>query len=355
MLNGKFGKINMVDLNFYKNKKVFITGHTGFKGTWLSKILIDSGAIVKGFALKPAEGSLYTKISLDSKMESVYGDIRNYEELKKEFDNFNPEIVFHLAAQPIVIESYNNPKYTYETNVMGIINLLECIRNSSQVKSFLNITTDKVYENADLDIAFEEDFKLNGYDPYSNSKSCSALVTSSYNNSYFKERKIAVSTARAGNVIGGGDVSENRIIPDCIRAAKSNETIIIRNPDGIRPYEHVLDALSAYLLIAEKQYNDITYSGNYNVGPNEEDIITNRKLVETFCNKWGNISWKKVSNNGPYESKFLRLNCNKIKRELNWKPTWNIEKTIEKVVEFGKYDEKNLEECMEKQIKDFFK
>lgn len=343
----------MIDLEFYKNKKIFITGFTGFKGTWLCKILIEAGAIVKGYALPPEDGSLFSKINLEDKMEAVYGDIRNLENLKKEFDEFNPEIVIHLAAQPIVRKAYDMPVYTYETNVMGTVNILECVRTSKSVKSFLNVTTDKVYENNEKDYAYKEDDRLNGFDPYSNSKSCSELVTYSYKNSYFSDNKIRVSTARAGNVIGGGDVSQDRIIPDCVRAAKADKEIIIRNPNSIRPYQHVLEALFAYLLIIEKQYKDEKYVGNYNVGPNEEDIIRTEELVKMFCKRWENIKYINQTDNGPFESNFLKLDCEKIKKTFDWKPNWNVEKAIEKIVEFEKCDKEKLEDCMKKQIEEY--
>lgn len=345
----------MVNLDFYNGKKVFITGHTGFKGTWLCKILIESGAIVKGYALKPEKNSLYSRINLNDRMESVYGDIRDFEKLEYEFNKFSPEIVIHMSAQPIVRKSYEFPRYTYETNVMGTVNILECVRNSTSVKSFLNVTTDKVYENIeDENYSYVEDDKLNGFDPYSNSKSCSELVTNSYKNSFFKDNNVRISTARAGNVIGGGDVSENRIIPDCIRAVKNNEEIIIRNPNSIRPFQHVIEALSVYLLILEKQYYDSKFSGNYNVGPNDSDIITTEELVKMFCNEWKNAKYIIGNSIGPHESNYLKLNSNKLRETLNWEPVWNINKTIEKIVEFEKYDENNLEECMKNQILEFF-
>ncbi len=356
MQNGKDGMINMVDLSFFNGKKVFVTGHTGFKGTWLSKVLIDCGAIVSGYALEPEKNSLFRKIDLSSKMMSVIGDIRDIEKLKETMKEFSPEIVIHMAAQPIVIRSYKEPRYTYETNVMGVVNVLECVRECESVKSFLNITTDKVYENNDLDEAFKEDDKLNGHDPYSNSKSCSELITNTYRLSFFKDREIGISTARAGNVLGGGDYADNRIIPDCVRAAKFESEIIVRNPYSIRPYQHVLDAIFAYLLIIEKQYENPDYSGAYNIGPVEDDIITTKKLVNLFCEKWGNgVTWKKSLSDGPYENQFLRLNCDKMKEKFNWNPLWNISQTIEKVVEFEQYNEDKYEECMEKQIKEFCK
>lgn len=350
-----------MNLEFYKGKKIFITGHTGFKGTWLTKILVDAGAIVKGYSLEPEKDCLFGKISLDTKVESIYGDIRDFEKLQKEFDNFKPEIVFHMAAQALVRESYKNPKYTYETNVIGTVNVLECIRNSETVKSFINITTDKVYENIEdknqVLKEFKENDKLNGRDPYSNSKSCSELVTSSYKQSFFENTEIAISTVRAGNVIGGGDRAKDRIIPDCINAAKNNEKIIVRNPYSIRPYQHVLEALNVYLFIAQKQYENLEFAGNYNVGSTQNDIIKTKDLVQIFCNKWGNnLEWIDASNNNePYESKCLMLDCSKIKEKFEWESKWNIEETIESIVEFEKYDSNRLEECMEMQIKRFFK
>ena len=351
---GKDGKIKiMVNLEFFKDKKIFITGHTGFKGTWLCKILIDIGAIVKGYALKPEEDSLFKKINLARKMDSVYGDIRNLENLKKEFNEFNPEIVIHLAAQPIVRKAYEMPVYTYETNVIGTVNILECIRTSNCVKSFLNVTTDKVYENKETDCAYRETDRLNGYDPYSNSKSCSELVTDSYKKSYFSDNRVRISTARAGNVIGGGDIAQDRIIPDCVKFAKENKDIIIRNPNSVRPYQHVLEALFAYLMIVEKQYSDERYIGNYNIGPNEENIVRTEVLVELFCNKWKNINYINQTDNGPFESNYLKLNCEEIKKRFNWNPIWNIEKTVEKIVEFEKCNKEKLEECMQKQIREY--
>jgi len=259
-------------INFYKNKRVFITGHTGFKGSWLCKILIKAGAIVTGYALEPPTGpSLFNIANINEGMNSVIGDIRDFELLKKTFNNSKPEIVIHLAAQPIVKASYQMPRYTYETNVMGTVNILECIRKSGSTKSVINVTTDKVYENKEWIWGYREEDKLNGFDPYSNSKSCSDLITQCYSNSFFKESKVAVSTVRAGNVIGGGDFAPNRILPDCVRSAISNEDIIIRNPYSVRPYQHVLESLFAYLMIAEKQYNNPDYAGDYNVGPDDQD------------------------------------------------------------------------------------
>lgn len=347
----------MINMEFYNGKKVFITGHTGFKGTWLCQILKNAGAIITGYSVDvPTKPSLFELSDIKKEITSIKGDIRNLENLKKTFETSKPEIVFHLAAQPLVIESYKNPVYTYETNVIGTVNILECIRNSNTVKSFVNITTDKVYQNNEWEWGYRENDILNGFDPYSNSKSCSELVTSSYKNAFFADNKVRISTVRAGNVIGGGDFAENRIIPDCIRSAQRKENIMVRNPNSIRPYQHVLEPLFAYLLIAEKQYEDAKYSGNYNVGPEYKDCITTGTLAKIFCEKWGeNIKWYSKNNNGPHEANFLKLDCSKIKATFGWTPHWNVEQAIEKTVEFAKVfmREGNITECMNKQINEY--
>ena len=245
-------------LNFYKGKRVFVTGHTGFKGSWLCKILANAGAQVTGYSLNPPTNpNLFEIANIEGDIKSVIGDIRDFDLLKKAFDEAQPEIVLHLAAQPIVRDSYKMPAYTYETNVMGTVNILECVRQSDCVKSFLNVTTDKVYENKEWQWGYRENEPLDGFDPYSNSKSCSELVTHSYKNSFFADGRVAISTARAGNVIGGGDFANDRIIPDCVRALEKGEDIIVRNPHSTRPYQHVLEPLFAYLMIAKAQYGDI--------------------------------------------------------------------------------------------------
>ena len=346
---------------FYKNKKIFITGHTGFKGMWLCKILMNFGAEVTGYALDaPTEEGkkILQAIELEKEITSVYGDIRDYKNLKQAFDKAQPEIVIHLAAQPIVLESYKDPVTTYSTNVMGTVNILECIRNSSCVKSFLNVTTDKVYKNNEWVWGYREDEPLDGFDPYSNSKSCSELVTHSYKNSFFADGSAAISTARAGNVIGGGDFAADRIIPDCIRATYQNKIITVRNPYSTRPYQHVLEPLFAYLMIAKMQYEDIKYSGYYNVGPDECDCVTTGQLVDIFCNAWGNGQiWKSMAIDTPHEANFLILDCSKLKATFNWQPRWHIDKAVEKTVEWAKawYKEPQaISEIMDKQIKEFF-
>lgn len=351
-------------LEFYRNRKVLITGHTGFKGSWMCKLLIEAGADVTGYALEPpTDPNLFGVCGLASNMNSVIGDIRDLQNLKKVFEETKPEIVIHMAAQPIVRDSYKEPVYTYEVNVMGTVNILECVRLSDSVKSFLNVTTDKVYLNREWAWGYRENEELNGYDPYSNSKSCSELVTSSYKNSFFGEKDIAISTARAGNVIGGGDFANDRIIPDCIRAVAEKKEIIVRNPYSVRPYEHVLEPIAVYLMIAKEQYeNKEKYEGNYNVGPDETDCWTTGDLVTLFCEKWNaktgsQIVWKNEYDGGPHEANFLKLDCSKLKSTFGWKPRWNVETTMEKIVEWSLVylNGGNVAECMGKQIKEFLR
>lgn len=353
-------KIDINDFQFYKGKKVLITGHTGFKGSWMCKVLQMLGAEVTGYALEPpTEPALFTLSGVEKDMNSVIGDVRNLQYLQKVFENFQPEIVIHMAAQPIVRESYKNPVDTYAINLMGTVNVLECVRNTSSVRSFLNVTTDKVYLNKEWEWGYRENEELNGFDPYSNSKSCSELVTSSYKNSFFFDGKVAISTARAGNVIGGGDFATDRIIPDCVRAAVKREDIIVRNPYSTRPYQHVLEPIMAYLLIAMKQYQDGKYAGSYNVGPDDSDCITTGELVTLFCDKWKQISgedvaWINQYDGGPHEANFLKLDCSKMKNTFGWQSKWNVEQTMDKLVEWYYMfsGNGNVESCMQKQIRE---
>lgn len=323
-------------LDFFKDKRVFVTGHTGFKGTWLCAVLHMAGAEVTGFALPPVNPSLYEMTGIERNINSVYGDIRDFDSLWNAFRQAQPEIVFHLAAQPIVRESYRNPVGTYHTNVMGTVHILECVRLSDGVKSVVNVTTDKVYENRQWPWGYRETDALNGFDPYSNSKSCSELVTDSYRQSFLKDRGIAVSTARAGNVIGGGDFSADRIIPDCVRAVRAGEPIRLRNPNSVRPYQHVLEPLSAYLLIAQRQYENLALAGSYNVGPESQDCLTTAELAELFCQAWGGARWERTGENGPHEDMLLRLDGSKIRTMLGWKPVWNAAQAVEKTVAWTK-------------------
>lgn len=347
-----------MDLGFYKGKNVLITGHTGFKGTWLSRILIKAGAVVTGYSLDaPTAPNLFEMADIKDNINSITGDIRDLEHLKSVFEEVEPQIVFHLAAQPIVRESYVNPVYTYETNVLGTVNVCECVRLNPCVKSFVNITTDKVYENKEHQRGYRETEPLDGYDPYSNSKSCSELVTHSYINSFFNELGIAVSTARAGNVIGGGDFAKDRIVPDCVRAVMEHREIVVRNPHSTRPYQHVLEALGAYLMIAKRQYEDRKYAGFYNVGPDDADCITTGELVDIFCDRWGEeATWIDKSDGGPHEAGYLKLDCSKLKMVFGWKPIWNFDRAMEKVVEWSKVYAagQDVVACMDKQIEEYF-
>lgn len=321
-------------MEFYKGKRVFLTGHTGFKGAWLCRMLVLAGAQVTGYSLEPpTDPNLFSLAGLEGKIRSVIGDIRDYARLKAAFEDAQPEIVLHLAAQPIVRDSYQAPRYTYETNVMGTVNILECVRESKTVRSFLNVTTDKVYHNREWCWGYREEDPLDGYDPYSNSKSCSELVTHSYQSSFFQDRDIAISTARAGNVIGGGDFANDRIIPDCIRAAGKGEDIIVRNPHSTRPYQHVLEPLYAYLMIAKGQYADKTLAGWYNVGPDDCDCVTTGELATLFCETWGQgQKWINRWMGGPHEASFLKLDCAKIKQTFGWTPRWHIAEAIAQTI-----------------------
>lgn len=355
-LRGNCGN-SMKDISFYKGKKVLITGHTGFKGAWLCKILKNAGAEVTGYSLNPPTSpALFEIAEIEKSINSVIGDVRDFNKMKSVFELTKPEIVFHLAAQPIVRDSYKDPLYTYETNVMGTANILECVRKCESVKSFLNVTTDKVYENNDYDIGFTEDMKLDGYDPYSNSKSCSELVTHSYKKSFFTDERVKISTARAGNVIGGGDFANDRIIPDCIRAAIKGEKIVVRNPYSTRPYQHVLEPLFAYLLIAKEQYFDREKQGWYNVGPDDVDCFQTGKLVDTFIKYWGEgLEWIDKFDGGPHEAAFLKLDCAKLKETFGWRPTWNLDRAIQKTVEWSKCWSSGGDICtiMDNQIDEF--
>lgn len=347
-------------LNFYKGKKVFLTGHTGFKGTWLSRILILAGAEVTGYSLAPpTKPSIFEQTKTALQMKSIIDDIRDGEKLKAALIDAKPDIVLHLAAQPIVRTSYKDPVGTYESNVMGTVNILEAVRACNTVKSFVNITTDKVYLNKEWAWGYRENEELCGYDPYSNSKSCSELVTYSYRNSFFNEEKSpAISTARSGNVIGGGDYATDRIIPDCIRAVEAGKEIILRNPNSTRPYQHVLECLRGYLTLAKAQYENKSFAGSYNFGPNDESCVTTGELATIFCEAWGNgADWKNVSEvNAPHEASFLKLQCEKAKNVLGWYPQWGIKRAVNKIVEWEKLVQTGIAaaEVTDNQIKEYF-
>lgn len=380
----------MFDLSFYKNKRILITGHTGFKGAWMSKVLDMAGANILGYSLLPPTSPAlfnilgYTNTIVEdinqldcsrSGLKTIIGDVCDLDKLMKVFDLFQPEIVIHMAAQPLVRESYKNPVGTYASNVMGTVNILECVRTHESVVSFVNVTTDKVYLNREREEGYVEGEELNGYDPYSNSKSCSELVTSSYKNSFFggeshvraSGKAVAITTMRAGNVIGGGDFATDRIIPDCVRAVISGDTIRIRNPYSTRPYQHVLEPIMAYLMVAKTQYENVNLASCYNVGPDDEGCFTTGNLVNLFCIKWNQhvgekeASWINASEeNAPHEANFLKLDCSKLKNTLGWKPMWKLDEAIDMIVEWTKVylDNPNnhysIHKCMEKQINSCF-
>lgn len=345
-------------LEFYRKKRVFVTGHTGFKGSWLCTMLTMAGAEVTGFALPPAASpNLWELCGLQDKMRSVYGDIRDLDALWSAFEQASPEIVFHLAAQPIVREGYRDPANTYSTNVMGTVHMLECVRRLGTVRSVLNVTTDKVYENRGWPWGYRETDRLNGFDPYANSKSCSELVTESYRNSFFAQTRTAISTARAGNVIGGGDFAADRIIPDCVRAIQAGQAIQVRSPASVRPYQHVLEPLSAYLLIAQRQYKDASLADSYNVGPESRDCLTTGELAELFCKAWGPpVHWEHADQDGPHEDAVLKLDCSKIQSVLGWKPKWNAERAVRETVAWTRLwlAGESVPTCMERQISTYF-
>lgn len=351
--------MNTQELEFYRGKRVFVTGHTGFKGAWLCRILVGAGAVVTGYSLSsPTQPNLFELAGLEGKMTSVTGDIRDKDTLMKAFQTARPEIVLHLAAQPIVRDSYKDPAYTYETNVMGTVNVLECIRLVPGVRSFLNVTTDKVYHNNEWPWGYREDEPLDGFDPYSNSKSCSELVTHSYKSSFFAGTDApAISTARAGNVIGGGDFANDRIIPDCVRAVQAGKPIGVRNPHSTRPYQHVLEPLFAYLMIAKAQYEDKGFAGWYNVGPDECDCVTTGQLVELFKEKWGQgFSWiNQAEKDAPHEANFLKLDCSKLKSVFGWRPRWHIDEAIEQTVAWTRvrFDCGDIPAEMDREIREY--
>ena len=332
--------------SFWKNKRVFITGHTGFKGAWLSIWLNTLGAKVTGYALKPPTvPSIFNLCKLDDKIESIIGDVRDSVKLNKALALAKPDVVIHMAAQPLVRESYKNPVETYDINVMGLINLFEAVRKSKTVRSVVNVTTDKCYENREWPWGYRENEPMGGYDPYSNSKACSELVTSSYRNSFFNPKEygeshnVALASARAGNVIGGGDWAADRLIPDCIKSLLKKKNILIRNPQAIRPWQHVLEPLSGYMLLAQRLYEKgCVYAEGWNFGPDDSDAKPVEWIVRMLCKKWGVAGTGYSIDRGkhPHEANYLKLDCSKSKNLLSWRPVWNLEYTIEKIVEWTK-------------------
>jgi CDP-glucose 4,6-dehydratase len=333
-----------MNLSFWRGKRVFLTGHTGFKGGWLSLWLQQLGAEVTGYALlAPTEPSLYEVADVACGMRSIIGDVRDAAALKRAMVEACPEIVIHMAAQPLVRYSYDHPVETYSTNVMGLVNLFEAVRGVPSVRSVVNVTSDKCYENREWPWGYRENEAMGGYDPYSNSKGCAELITSAYRNSYFNPEKysthgIALGSGRAGNVIGGGDWALDRLIPDMLRAIGAGEAVKIRNPDAIRPWQHVLEPLSGYLTLAEKLYTDgATYAEGWNFGPHDIDAKPVGWIIERITQVWGDgAAWQLEGVPQPHEATYLKLDCSKARAALGWYPRWNIGQTIEKIVEWHK-------------------
>lgn len=348
----------------YKDKKILITGHTGFKGSWLCLLLNKLDADVFGYALDPPTNpSLYNAAKIDELITSYIGDIRDFDYLLKIMHEIQPEIVIHMAAQPLVRESYKIPVETYAINVMGTVHLLEACRQTTSVKAIVNVTTDKCYENKEWHWGYRENEPMGGYDPYSNSKGCSELVTSAYRNSYFNpenyhKHKVAIATARAGNVIGGGDWASDRLIPDFIRAITKGEEIEIRSPYAIRPWQHVLEPLNGYLTLAAKLYNEGNrYAEAWNFGPDDRDIKNVEWITSTLCKLWGGKAKYSIDNNPhPHEASYLKLDCSKAKAELGWSPKWDIETTLKNIVAWNKayLSGKNIREVTESQIDNYY-
>lgn len=348
--------------NVYKNKTVLVTGHTGFKGSWLSIWLRELGANVIGYALDPyTEKDNFVLSKLEDKITDIRGDIRNKKNLKEVFDKYKPEFVFHLAAQPLVRLSYENPIETYEINVMGTINVLECIRETPETKIGIMITTDKCYENKEQIWGYRETDPLGGYDPYSSSKGAAEIAISSWRNSFFnpkdyEKHKKSIASVRAGNVIGGGDWSLDRIIPDCIRALEKDEAISIRNPKAIRPWEHVLEPLNGYLLLGQKMYEEpFKYCEGWNFGPNLDSIVPVWEIGKKIIKYYGSGKLEDKSKKDElHEAKLLALDITKARFNLGWKPRWDIDKAIEKTVEwYKKYNNEDVYRLCVKQIKEF--
>lgn len=350
--------------SIFRDRKVLVTGHTGFKGSWLCLILNKLGADIYGYALEPPTNpSLYEVAKIDELVKSYIGDIRDYENLLKVIQEVRPEIVIHMAAQPLVRESYRFPVETYSINVMGTVHLLEAIRHTPGVKAVVNVTTDKCYENREWHWGYRENEPMGGYDPYSNSKGCSELVTSAYRSSYFnpdkyREHGIAIASARAGNVIGGGDWAEDRLIPDFIRAISKGEKVIIRSPYAIRPWQHVLEPLTGYLTLAARLFTGgPAFSGAWNFGPDDYDAKSVEWITQRLCELWGEgASWGIDTNPQPHEATFLKLDCSKAKAQLNWYPGWNIEKSLKSIIEFTKawQQNKNLRQICLTQIENYY-
>jgi CDP-glucose 4,6-dehydratase len=324
----------MVDTKFWQGKRVFLTGHTGFKGSWLSLWLVSMGAKVKGYSLDPPTSpSLFNEVNIGSIIESEIGDIRDQKKLFESVKNFDPEILFHMAAQPLVRDSYSSPLETYEVNVMGTVNVLEAARNCTNLKTIINVTTDKCYANDERKIGYKENDPMGGYDPYSSSKGCAELVSLAYRKSFLNNAGIGIATVRAGNVIGGGDWAKDRLIPDILRSFAKKQSVVIRNPNSTRPWQHVLEPLSGYLILAQKLFNNKKeYSEGWNFGPNDTDVKPVKWILEKMILGWPDSKWVIDSNQNPHEAVYLKLDISKAKSKLNWYPTWDLGVALERII-----------------------
>lgn len=355
--------LEVMNKDFWQSKRVLVTGCTGFKGSWLTTWLNLLGAKIYGYSLPaPTKPSMWEELNLENLCEKVvYHDIRDYDKLNSTINEIKPEIIIHMAAQPLVRYSYKHPRETYEVNVMGTVNLLDIVRQTDFIKAVVNVTTDKCYENKEWIWAYRENEPLGGYDPYSNSKGCSELVTSAFIQSYFDDKHTAtIASARAGNVIGGGDFALDRLIPDLVRSWERNEKVTIRYPDSVRPWQHVLEPLSGYLTLAEKLYKDgYKLRGGWNFGPHDNEIKTVRDVLTSMTKIWGNnVSWEQDKNINYHEAGLLRLDCSKARMKLDWQPKWSIDTTLEKLTKWYKaYFAKNQDmlELSKNQINDYMK
>ena len=337
-MNGRGDGLPAQLARFYNGRRVLVTGHTGFKGAWLTRMLTLLGAEVTGYALTPpTDPSLFTLSGLERDIRHIVGDVRDRAGLSAAFQSARPEVCFHLAAQPLVRESYRSPAYTFETNLMGTVNALDCARESGSVRSFLAVTTDKVYKNAERRTGYTERDELGGYDPYAASKACAELAVASYRSAFLADAGVSVSSVRAGNVIGGCDFARDRIVPDCVRAVESGQPILVRNPSSVRPYQHVLEPLGAYLLIACRQYENYALADCYNIGPDESGILTTGELATAFCEAWGDgAEWIARPDGGPHEAGLLTLNCTKVRDAFGWTPRLTAREAVRLTVAMEK-------------------
>ena len=349
--------MSTIDKDFWQGKRVFLTGHTGFKGSWLSLWLVSLGAKVKGYALSPPTSpSLFIEANIDSIIDSQIADIRDQDTLHESMTKFSPDILIHMAAQPLVRYSYDEPIETYEVNVIGTAKVLEVARSCPNLKAIVNITTDKCYENDERAEGYKEDDPMGGYDPYSSSKGCAELVASSYRRSFLQDQGVGLASVRAGNVIGGGDWADDRLIPDILRSFENGSPVVIRNPKATRPWQHVLEPLSGYLILAQRLYEEQKkYAEGWNFGPNEQDVKPVDWILDKMILKWPNSSWKLDSNSSPHEAGFLKLDIAKAKAKLGWNPVWELSHTLEKIIGWHRawLDKKDMQPVCLAEIKEY--